>query len=38
MLLAIDLYKDFIDVEGIAVTAMLPFQSSSVYNAEFDTP
>ena len=38
MLLAVDLYEDFIDVEGIAVTAMLPFQSSSVYSAEFDTP
>jgi hypothetical protein len=38
VLSAIDLHKDFIDVEGIAITTVLSFQSSSVYSSEFDTP
>jgi hypothetical protein len=38
MLLAVDLHKDFVDVEGIAITTVLPLQSSSVYSSELDTP
>jgi hypothetical protein len=38
MLLAVDLYKDFINEEGIAISSVLPLQPSSVYSAEFDTP
>jgi hypothetical protein len=30
--------EDFIDVKGIAVTTMFPFQSSRVYRTEFYTP
>ena len=30
MLLAVDLHKDFIDEEGVAITSMFPLQSSSV--------
>jgi hypothetical protein len=36
VLFAIDLYKDFIDKECVAITAMLPPQSSGVKGAEFD--
>lgn len=38
MLLAIDLHKDFIDEEGVAITSMVPLQSSSVDCSEFDAP
>ena len=38
MLLAVDLYEDFIDEERIAVTAVLSFQSSSIDCPEFDAP
>ena len=38
MLLAIDLYEDFIDVESVTVTTMFSFQSPSVQSAEFDAP
>jgi hypothetical protein len=38
MLLAVDLYEDFIDEERIAVTAVLSFQSSSVDRSELDAP
>ena len=38
MLLAIDLYEDFIDVEGVAVTLMLPPQSPGVDCSELVTP
>jgi hypothetical protein len=37
MLLAVDSHEDFIDVEGIAVTAVLAFQSSRIYRTEFDS-
>jgi hypothetical protein len=30
--------EDFIDVERVAVTLMLPLQSTGVYRSEFDTP
>jgi len=30
MLLAVDLHKDFIDVEGVSVASVLSFESSSV--------
>jgi hypothetical protein len=38
VLFAIYLYEDFIDVEGIAVAAMLTLQSSGVPGAELDAP
>ena len=38
MLLAIDLYEDFSDVEGIAITTVLSLQSASINRAEFDAP
>jgi hypothetical protein len=43
MLLAVDLLvrhpgEDFIDEEGITVSAMLSLQSSSVYSSKFDAP
>ena len=38
MLLNIDLYEDFIDEKGIAVSTMISLQPSSVYSTEFDTP
>ena len=38
MLLTIDLHKDFIDVEGIAIASMLSLQSSGVDGAKFDAP
>ncbi len=37
MLLAIDLDEDFIDVEGISVASVLPFQPSGINGSEFDT-
>ena len=36
MLLAVDLYEDFIDVEGVAVASVLSLQSPGVYSAELD--
>jgi len=30
--------EDFIDVECVAVTLVLPLQAPSVYSSEFDTP
>ena len=38
MLLAIDLYEDYIDVESVTVASMFSLQSSSVYSSEFDAP
>jgi hypothetical protein len=38
VLLAVDFHKDFVNVEGITVSAMLSFNSSGVYISEFDTP
>ena len=38
MLLAIDFDEDFVDEKGVAEAPALPFQSSSIYSAEFDTP
>jgi hypothetical protein len=35
---AVDLHEDFIDVEGIAIASVFPFQSSSVKGTELDTP
>ena len=37
MLLAIDLHKYFVDVEGIAVATMLTLQAAGINNSEFDT-
>ena len=38
MLLAVDLYKYLIDIEGIAVASVLAFQSTCINRSEFDTP
>ena len=38
MLLAIDLHKDFIDVEGVAVASVLALQAAGIYGTELDTP
>ena len=38
MLLAIDSDEDLVDIEGVAVTLMLPLQAPSVYSSEFDAP
>ena len=38
MLLTIDLYEDFVNVEGIAVASVFSFQPSSIYFTEFDSP
>ena len=38
MLFAIDLHKDFIDVEGIAVSAMILIQLSGVDRSELNAP
>ena len=37
MLLAIDLYEDFVDKEGVTVALMSPLQSSVVNGSELDT-
>ena len=34
MLLTVDLNENFIDKEGMTITSMLSFQSSSVYSPE----
>jgi hypothetical protein len=38
VLLALDLHKDFVDVEGITLASMLAFQSPCINGAELDTP
>ena len=38
MLLAVDLYEDLIDEEGIAVTPVLAFQSAGINGTKFYTP
>ena len=38
MLFAINLYEDFIDVEGVTVALMLSFQTARLYCAEFEAP
>ena len=38
MLLAVDVDEDFIDVEGIAVTSVFPFQPPGVKSTELDAP
>jgi hypothetical protein len=38
MLLAIDLYEDFIDEEGVAEALVFPLQSSGVYGSKFNAP
>jgi hypothetical protein len=38
MLPAIDLYEDFIDVEGVAVSTMSSFQSPGIFGTKLDTP
>jgi len=36
ILVAINLYEDFIDVEGVTVALMLSFQMAGIFCAEFD--
>ena len=38
MLLAADLHKDLINVEGVAVASMLSLQTPGIFGAELDTP
>jgi hypothetical protein len=38
VLLAVDLYEDFIDAESVTVTTMLSLHSPGVYSSEFDAP
>jgi hypothetical protein len=38
LLLAIDLHEDLIDVERIAITTVLPFETTSVSSTKLDTP
>ncbi len=38
MLLATNLHKNFVDVEGITKPSMLSLQSSGIFRSEFDTP
>ena len=38
MLLAVDLYEYFINVEGVAITLVLTLQSPGIQCAEFDAP
>jgi hypothetical protein len=38
MLLAVDLHKHFVNVEGIAVASMFSLQSPSVFGSKFDAP
>jgi len=38
MLLAVDLYEDFIDIEIIAIASVFSLQSSGVYSVAFDAP
>jgi hypothetical protein len=38
MLFTVDIHKDFIDLEGIAVATVFTLQSSRVNGSEFDAP
>ena len=38
MLLAVDLDEDFINVKGVAISAMLALQSAGVDGPELDAP
>jgi hypothetical protein len=38
MLFAVDLHEHFIDIEGVAITAMLAFQSLRVESTKLDAP
>jgi hypothetical protein len=38
MLLAVDLDEDFIDVESVAVTAVLALQTTSINSSKLDAP
>ncbi len=37
MLFAIDLHEDFIDVESVAVTSVLPFHAPGIFGSKLDT-
>jgi hypothetical protein len=37
MLLAVDLHKDFVDVECVTVASVFPLQPSAVNGSKFDT-
>ena len=38
MLLPVDLHEDFVDVKGIAIDSLLPFQSAGINGSEIYTP
>ena len=38
VLLAADPHEDFVDVEGIIITLMLPFQPAGINGTELDAP
>ena len=38
MLLTIDLYEDFVDIECVTIALVLSFQSSGVFSAELEAP
>ena len=38
MLLAVYLYEDLVNVEGIAVASVLPFQAAGINGAKLDAP
>jgi hypothetical protein len=38
ILLAVDLYKNFVDKESVTEASVFPSQSSGVDSTEFDTP
>ena len=38
MLFTVDPHKDFVNVEGVAITLVLAFQSAGIDSAELDTP
>jgi hypothetical protein len=38
VLLTVDLYQDFVDVEGVAVSSMLSFKTPRILRTKLDTP
>jgi hypothetical protein len=38
VLFTVDPHKDFVNVEGVAITLVLAFQSAGIDSAELDTP
>lgn len=38
MLLAVDLYEDFVDEKGVTITTVLSFQSAGINGSKLDAP